>query len=265
MWMASPVSYQRKRALIVGINKYRRDPLRYCINDAEDLKKSLESIKFQVSLTLDCGLSKFYRTIDAFADTIQRDDLVLFYFAGHGKQVGDENYCLPSDYDFDYRGTEEQYAPNNAVNMKYVMKKIDDRRCLVTIYIFDCCRTLVKTRGNDGTQGLLPMGAPSHTLIVYTCSPGKAVQDETRNGRNSSFIENFLKEVESHGKDIEDMMRDVATQVNQQTEGFQLPWRTSSLTSKVYLVADQHQGLYVSLQQFIQLLLTRVDLNTIVD
>jgi uncharacterized caspase-like protein len=240
--MASPVVYQRKHALIIGINNYPRDPLNYCINDATDLKIALERINFKVSLRENCNLSQLYHIVDKFADRIQRDDLVLFYFAGHGKQKEDENYLLPSDYDYDYRGHERDYITDHAVNVKYIMKKIDNRKCRITIYLFDCCRLLVRTKAINANQGLLPMHAPVQTLIVYACAPGKTALDETGNNRNGYFIENLLKYIATPNRDIEEIMKDVAYDVNLQTDGFQLLYRTSCLTNKVFLVTNNDQG-----------------------
>ncbi|CAF5077926.1 unnamed protein product, partial [Rotaria sp. Silwood1] len=95
--------YRRNRALLIGVNKYRRDPLQYCVNDAEDLSTNLRFIDFDITLELNCAVNQFYKIIDRFVDTIQHDDLVLFYFAGHGKQSEDENYLLPLDYDYNFR------------------------------------------------------------------------------------------------------------------------------------------------------------------
>jgi uncharacterized caspase-like protein len=240
--MTSSVIYRNKRALIIGINSYAVDPLLYCINDATDLKTTLRDINFDVSLALNCKLVEFYDTVDTFAKTIQRDDLALFYFAGHGKQMEDHNYLIPSDYCYDYRGLERDYISQHALNVKYIMKKIDDRKCRVTIYLFDCCRNFVKLRAMNANQGLLSMNAPSQTLIVYACAPGNAVQDETRNNRNGSFIENLLKYIATPNKDIEEIMKDVARSVHLQTIGFQLPYRTSSLTESVYLFTNRSQG-----------------------
>jgi hypothetical protein len=86
------------------------------------------------------------------------------------------------------------------------------------------------------------MHAPLQTLIVFACAPGKEVQDETRNDRNGSFMENLLKYIETPKRDIEEIMKDVACDVSSQTDGFQLPYRTSSLTSKVFLMANNDQG-----------------------
>ncbi|CAF1327024.1 unnamed protein product [Adineta steineri] len=240
--MASSVSYKRKIGLVIGINKYPRDVLQYCINDANDLANTLQRIGFQISLGLDCNLSEFLKKIDTFIKTIERDDLVLFYFAGHGKQNEDENYLLPSDYNYDYSGHERDYIVNNAINVKYIMNKIEDKKSRITIYLFDCCRFKIRTRDPDNKQGLSSINAPAQTLVVFACAPGKAVLDETQNNKNGSFIENLLKHISTSNEHIEEVMRNVADDVHRQTEGFQLPHRTSSLTGKVYLVTYNNQA-----------------------
>ncbi|CAF4154664.1 unnamed protein product, partial [Rotaria sordida] len=184
--MATAVSYQRKRALVIGINNYRRHPLQCCVNDANDLKAALERIGFHVLHGTDLNLGQFYDMIDEFVSEIQLRDLTLVYFAGHGKQSDNENYLLPSDYDYDFRGSERDYIMNRAINVQYIMKKIEDKRCCITILIFDCCRKPVKDRNPD-MQGLSAMHAPSHALIAFSCAPGKTALDETQNGRNGIF------------------------------------------------------------------------------
>ncbi|CAF1493496.1 unnamed protein product, partial [Rotaria sp. Silwood1] len=69
------------------------------------------------------------------------------------------------------------------------------------------------------------MNGSPQTLIVYACAPDSAVQDETRNNRNGSFIENLLKHITRPDKHIEKIMKDVADAVHLQTGGFQLPHR----------------------------------------
>jgi hypothetical protein len=236
--MSSSVVYKQKHALIIGINNYHREPLNYCVNDATDLGKTLRSIGFNVSLKTKCNRNEFYGITDTFTTSIQPDDLALFYFAGHGKQKNCENYLFPSDYDYDYIADEHSYIVHHAINVKYIMQKISDSKCRVAIYLFDCCRNLVRTRAINVDQGLILMSAPERALIVYACAPGKAVLDETRNNRNGSFMENLLEHITTSNKDIEVIMQDVAHAVNLQTRGFQSPRRISSLMEKVFLVVD---------------------------
>ena len=166
-------------------------------------------------LAIDPNREKLYDIIDRFTSTIQLNDLVLFYFAGHGKQNNDENCLLPSDYNYDYRGYERDYIANHAVNIKYITEKIDHTKRCVAIYLFDCCcRNNIRTRATNANRGLIPVTASLQTLIVFACAPGNAVQDETRNNRNGSFIENLLKHITKSNKDIEEIMKDVADDVH---------------------------------------------------
>ena len=240
--MASSAAYGRKRALIIGINRYPRVPLVYCINDAEDLKDTLVHIGFDVSLGINCDRKEFLQMINTFVEGIQRTDLILFYFAGHGKQHGDQNYLLPSDYDYNHLTTEDKHIADHAVNAQYIMKRIDDKYCRITIFLFDCCRNFVRTRAIDMQQGLSPMNAPAETLIAFSCAPGEATLDETRNNRNSIFTENLLKMITTTNKDIEEVLKTVSRNVKLQTNGFQKPYRTSSLTEEVFLVTKYNQG-----------------------
>ncbi|CAF3468697.1 unnamed protein product, partial [Rotaria socialis] len=238
---SSPV-YQCKRALIIGINTYQNNSLNYCINDAKDLMTTLNRIGFkEVLLGVDCKRTKFLQMVETFAGRIKPTDLTLFYFSGHGKQYENENYLLPSDYDYDYSTRESIYLLDNAVSVQYIMKKIYHRYCPVTIFIFDCCRTNVRTKGGSDQQGLSPMHASPETLIAYACAPGAVAVDETRNGRNGYFAEHLLKHIATPNNDIEDILKIVAREVKLQTSGFQVPFRTSSLTEKVCLVTSNVQ------------------------
>jgi len=243
--MALSVGYERKQALIIGINRYHRDKLVYCENDATDLRDTLESIEFNVSLGINCDRKEFIDMVETFVAGIKKTDLILFYFAGHGKQHGDQNYLLPSDYDYDNLMSEDKHIADHAVNAQYIMKKIDDRNCRITIYLFDCCRNYVRTRAIDMSQGLSPMRAPPETLIAFSCAPGEATLDETRNNRNGIFIENLLKHIAKPNKDIEAVLKSVSREVKRQTGGYQKPYRTSTLTEEIFLVT-KYTGVIVA-------------------
>ncbi|CAF1082125.1 unnamed protein product [Adineta steineri] len=238
--MASSVGYKRKIALVIGINHYSIDSLQYCENDATDLAITLKRIDFKISLDLNCDLIKFQNKIDTFIATIEPDDLVLFYFAGYGAQNDDENYLLPSDYN--YRGHERDYIVNNGINVQHIMNKIKEKKCRSTIYLFDCFRFKTGTKGSTSKQGLLSINTPAETLIVFACAPGTILPDETKNNNNGCFIENLLKHISTSDKDIEELMMNVAGDINRQTKGFQLPYQRSSLTDKVYLKKSNNQG-----------------------
>ncbi|CAF0868004.1 unnamed protein product [Adineta ricciae] len=236
-----PTVYQRKRALVIGIDNYRVEPLKYCVNDAQDLKKALVAMDFEVTLILNCDYCKFFNEVDQFIAQITHSDLTLFYFAGHGKQMDEQNFLLPSNYDYDYRHSESKYLSENAVNVRYITKAIDEKSCCVTIYMFDCCRNNVCTRSPDQKQGLSAIHGLPETLVVFSCAPGKAAMDETYNGRNGVFMGSLLQYITESHNHIEELLRNVARDVKNQTNGFQLPYRTSSFTDSVYLLNDKQE------------------------
>ncbi|UJR32732.1 hypothetical protein I4U23_020191 [Adineta vaga] len=234
--MVSIVVYKRKRALVIGIDKYARDPLNYCVNDADDLREVLEDIHFHVTFEKDCELALFYRKIDQFTDELQPEDLAIIYLAGHGKQYNDENYLLPVDYCFDFGGSERDYIKTNAINVNYITKRLVSKKCAAVIYLFDCCRSRIHSGTSRSNEGLSKIDGLRQTLIVFGCAPGGAVQDETRNDRNGSFMENLLEHIKRPNTDIEEIMKDVSDAVSLQTRGFQVPYRSSSIVGKVFLV-----------------------------
>ncbi|UJR14329.1 hypothetical protein I4U23_001325 [Adineta vaga] len=111
-----------KRALIIGINKYLCYSSKYCVNDANDLSMTLQRIGFETHIAFDCNLREFGDHINQFLQLIQPNDVVLFYFAGHGKYNRYEYYLLPSDYIYNLRTDQYDYIIRNAINN--LMKKI---------------------------------------------------------------------------------------------------------------------------------------------
>ncbi|CAF4360613.1 unnamed protein product, partial [Adineta steineri] len=114
-----------KRALIIGNNKYRKNsPLRYCINDAEDLANKLRRIGFEITAGTDLTCELMDTMIETFKEQINPDDLVLFFYAGHGCQWNDLNFLIPIDDD---RITTGADLEDRAINVQATLEKIMSR------------------------------------------------------------------------------------------------------------------------------------------
>src|ERR1700759_290734 len=96
-------------AIVIGINKYR-PPLSTLItpvNDAQAIAAVLtETYGFQVKLLLDQDATRV-NILDAivrFRDTLNENDSLLIYYAGHGysDHASDKAYWLPVDADSVY-------------------------------------------------------------------------------------------------------------------------------------------------------------------
>lgn len=135
------------QGLLVGVNFYD-DPLinrlRYAVNDAEELQKTLFDSAYSFnSRKVDLLLSTDINTNDALRRNILKNlsrvaknttenDLLLFYFSGHGDLVEGEPYLCPSD-------TEADYVNDTAVPLARVREIIETSQASVKLIIFDAC------------------------------------------------------------------------------------------------------------------------------
>ena len=85
-------------ALVVGNSAYQSTtPLANPLNDARDMAAALKSVGFDVVEALDADKRKLDGAMRAFTDKLANADVALFFYAGHGLQVGLQNYLVPID------------------------------------------------------------------------------------------------------------------------------------------------------------------------
>jgi hypothetical protein len=255
--MASSTHQEQKLALIIGINKYPYPyKLNYCINDARNIGTKLESIGFRVTLGIDCDKNEFNRLIIGFVEKITPRDLILFYFAGHGNQFEDKNYLLPAGYSYDHSTNERKYIEDNSINAQYILHKIETQNVHATVFILDCCRFYVKNRAINSQQGLAPIKGPPESLIAFSCGFNQGGIDETLNDQNGIFTEHLLKYIGTPDQDIETVLQMVARDIK--LKGFPLPWRSSCLTQKIYLVTANSEGNNIFLKNSLPYIVVRI-------
>jgi len=106
---ANDMRYSKKIAIVVGIDDYQDDlitDLDLAVSDADTVARLLNEIYgFDEVYTLFNEKANFENLRAFISDTLKKagsNDLVVFYFAGHGNQVtniegNDEGYLLPCD------------------------------------------------------------------------------------------------------------------------------------------------------------------------
>jgi hypothetical protein len=98
--------------------------------------------------------------------------------------------------------------------------------------ILDACRNnpfAGKTRNIRSAGGLAEMGARG-TLIAFASSPGASAEDGPTGG-NSVYTKNLAEEMMAPRLEVEQMFKNVRVKVLHDTDGRQLPWVNTSLTS----------------------------------
>ena len=229
---------EKRVALIIGNSSYSHAAkLANPRNDATDIAAALKRLNFEVITGLDLNKQAMGATIRRFSKALDKADVALFYYAGHGLQVNGKNYLAPTnanlstlaDLDFD------------TVPLSLILRQME-RKKRTNIVFLDACRdnplmtnlarSMGSTRSANITRGLARVETGIGTLISYSTQPGNVALDGK--GRNSPYTTALLKHIETPGADISDVMISVRKDVLALSDGKQVPWENSSLTGQFY-------------------------------
>lgn len=219
-------------ALVIGNSDYRSAPLDNPANDASDLAAALEKQGFNVLVRENVGERGLKEAVDVFAKHLQKGGIGLFFFAGHGIQLKDQNYLLPVDVGFE----SEADVSFKSVSAEYVLSRMAEAGNRINIVILDACRNnplqLSRKTISKGL-GVMSVGrAEKGTFIAYATSPGSTAADGT--GRNGLYTKHLLRSLETQDSDIDKVFGRVRTGVVQDTNGEQVPWTSSSVIGSFY-------------------------------
>ena len=237
--LALPASAEKRVALIIGNSGYvNSNPLPNPVNDASDMEAALKSVGFEVVLGLDLTKPAFDTKIREFARALDKADVALFFYAGHGLQVSSRNYLIPVDAKLQV----ERDLDFEAVSLDFVLKQMELERDGKTNVVFlDACRdnplgrNLARSMGTRSAsigQGLAQVQTGVGTFIAYSTQPGNVALDGQ--GRNSPFTAALAARVVEPGRNLTSVMVDVRKDVLQATSGKQVPWDHSALTGDFY-------------------------------
>lgn len=233
MLLASP-TWADRIALVIGNSAYHyENPLRNASNDAQDFAAKLRSMGFTVFEGIDQTRQDSLRLVQDFSRAISYDDTALFYFAGHGIQLGSDNYILPVDA---VPGKEAELT-QSAIRLQSILKTMENGAD-TRIVILDACRNNPFLQNNSNrtttqSRGLMRMEAGVGSFIAFSTEPGNVAADG--NGRNSPFTEALLRHIDQPGANIHAVMRAVRADVRDVSNGTQIPWENSSLIDEVFL------------------------------
>ena len=215
---------EKRVALVIGNSAYATSPLRNPVNDARAMAATLRRLGFDVLAHENLGEKAMRRAINEFGDRLARGGIGLFFFAGHGIQVGGKNLIVPVDAAI----RTERDVEIEAVDVGRVLARMDEARNRLNIVVLDACRDNPFGRSfRSATRGLASIDAPSGTLIAYATAPGKVARDG--DGTHGLYTGELLKAIQVGGLRVEDVFKRVRREVQRETRGEQVPWESSSL------------------------------------
>lgn len=237
--LSAGLALAQRVALVVGNGGYPGDAaLRNPLNDARRMAALLErELGFRVITVPDAKLADFDRALDRFRDAARGADVALFFYAGHGMEVGGENLLVPTDARF----ADEREARRATVPLREVQQAMAAAR--IKVVLLDACRDNPLERrmrradglSRGGSRGLAPAEEAENEVIAFATTPGRTAADGT--GENSPFTTALLQHLPKPGEDIQLVLTDVAETVRQMTEGRQRPWRNTNAVSRLVLKA----------------------------
>jgi len=136
-------------ALVIGNAAYPSAPLTNPVNDATDMAAKLKERGFQVTRLLDAGKRPMEEAIYAFTRKLTGADKVgVFYYAGHGLEIGGDNYLVPVDAVL----RDETDGRYNTVNAGKLLDRMNQAGNGLNLVILDACRNNPFKRGWRGVE-----------------------------------------------------------------------------------------------------------------
>jgi hypothetical protein len=210
-----PVTYANRKALVIGNDLYKHVPkLNNAGADAEAMAKSLEAVGYKVSKHLNLDEKRFKQAVRDFRQNLNGGDEVLFFFAGHGVQLGNANYLLPTDV----QGDHEDQVKDDAILLQKVLDDLEEKKTKFALAVIDACRdNPFKGKGRAiGGRGLAPTSAATGQMIMFSAGSGQQALDrlgDTDKDKNGLFTRIFVKEMLKPGLSVDRVLRNVRTEV----------------------------------------------------
>lgn len=264
--IAPPITYPpsktvtstRRLAMVIGNDHYPNAPLQNPINDAKAMAEALQHLGFHVFEYNNLNQRGMITALQHFEEVSQESltDVALFFFAGHGLEVGGINYLIPTEYPF----LKESDVYYHAVKLSDVLKTMDRSSAMFNLLIFDACRNN-PFRHLSGNMRTLPSGGFSldrldltrhfqlaktnkakkgarGASIAFSTSTSSEASDGYGN-QNSPYTQALLKHIDTPNLMIESFFKLVGEEVEALTNGIQVPWHNTNMRGDFYFNPQQ--------------------------
>lgn len=166
----------RRFGLFVGIDSYRDiAPLRCAVNDATELAGLFRHrLRFDHCKHLrDPGASEVLRELAAIGNLAKPGDLLVFFFAGHGKQHQDNQFLMFPDVDGEAVESGE-LAGNPDTLALSLIKRRTQWPGVGRALILDMCRSPLRGQQRDAEPARFEGEAGLRDIVLRRASPGPA-------------------------------------------------------------------------------------------
>lgn len=219
-----PALAETRIALVIGNSDYQHvTKLANPRNDARLIANALRSVGFTLigdGPLLDQSKREIEQAIRALGQHLTRDSVSVFYYAGHGIQIGGTNYIAPVEANV-ASVTDAKYE---LVDTNFVLDEMSAASSRLNIVILDACRNNPfagsALRGIE--RGLAQITAPAGTIVGYSTQPGNVALDGA--GTNSPYAAALAHNIIAPGPKVLEVLNNTGLEVKNVTAGRQQPW-----------------------------------------
>ena len=212
-------------ALLIGNSDYASPEmaLRNPVNDVAALGDALRELGFDVSQATDQDADQMLQALTNFGAAAKGADMAVFFYAGHGVQIGGENHLIGTDFE----GSDLNALRRSSISIDAVRDVMAKAGPKVGILLLDACRNNPFSDSGMVQRGLVRIRGGAGLLIAYATDPGNVAYDGL--GQNSVFTASLLDHIATPDLDIRLMLGRVRQQVVLETDGRQIPWVEESV------------------------------------
>ena len=203
-------------ALVIGNDSYQQvQTLKNARTDAETMGRALKAADFDdVVVAVDRNRIQMNALIRQFIAKLSGGDEAVFYFSGHGVQLGGVSYLLPVDI-----GDESAaLVRDEAIALHRILEDLAERNPRFTLVLIDACRDnpFGGNMKNVGSKGLAPTAPAEGQMVIYAAGANQKALDrlsETDRDTNGLFTRVWLKEMAKSGQPVHELVRSVRREV----------------------------------------------------
>ncbi len=204
-------------ALVVGNDAYTRVPaLRNAKSDAQAMATALRATGFDVILRTDLDDRSLRGAVREFIGRLSGGGEAVFYFAGHGVQLGAANYLLPTNINAD----NEAQVRDDGLPLQRVLDDLTDSKARFSVAIIDACRDnpfpRVAGRSIGTARGLAPTSPATGQMVLFSAGTGQSALDRlgpSDRDPNGLFTRVLLKQIQQPGVPVDQVLRNVREEV----------------------------------------------------
>lgn len=248
----SGIAEAKRLALVIGNNDYETIPkLQKAVNDANAITDTLLNLGFDVIKANDVGFKAMSRAIVDLESKINKGDVALVFFAGHGLAIEGTNYLLPLDTP-DIKPGEEGLIKDSSFAVNQLAERIQNMGADTSVLIIDACRdNPFKQPGKRSiglSRGLARVDPAEGIFILFSAGQGQSALDrlsDADKNNNSVFTRVLLQELDSHNLSMVQIAKNVQTKVKDlaaKIDHNQVPAYYDQIIGDLYLTSISKQG-----------------------